>query len=187
MTKALVLLAVGAEEMETVITVDVLRRGGVDVTLAGLAGNEPVLCSRNVKLVPDMSLEDAMKSAPYDVVVCPGGGDGAKALAESAEVKKILEAQEKDNRFIAAVCAGPTALLSHGICKGKKITSHPGCKDKMSATGDYTYLDERVVQDGKLITSRGPGTCFEFALKIVENLQGKETADPLVAPMLVKM
>ncbi|XP_069112499.1 Parkinson disease protein 7 homolog [Argopecten irradians] len=183
--KALVILAAGAEEMETVITVDVLRRGEVDVTLAGLAGSDPVLCSRNVRLVPDMSLEDAMKSAPYDVVVCPGGAGGAKALSESAEVKKILEAQEKENKFIAAVCAGPTALLSHGICKGKEVTSHPGCKDKM--TGDYKYSEERVVQDGKLITSRGPGTCFEFALKIVENLQGKEKADSLISPMLVKM
>lgn len=172
--------------METVITVDVLRRGGVDVTLAGVAGSDPVKCSRNVSIVPDASLNDALAKGPYDVVICPGGAGGAKILSQSDCVGKVLKEQEGRGGFVAAVCAGPTALLSHGVGKGKKVTSYPSVGDKMK-DGGYPYSEDRVVQDGKIITSRGPGTCFEFALKIVEVLVGKEKADSLVEPMLVKM
>ncbi|KAK7496747.1 hypothetical protein BaRGS_00011956 [Batillaria attramentaria] len=186
MPSALVLLAEGAEEMETVITVDVLRRGGVDVTLAGVAGGSPVKCSRNVSIVPDASLDAALSKGPYDAVVCPGGGGGAKILSESEAVGKVLKDQESKGGIVAAVCAGPTALLSHGVGKGKKVTSYPSVGDKMKK-GGYTYSEDRVVQDGKIITSRGPGTCFEFALKIVEALAGKEKAASLVDPMLVKL
>lgn len=171
--------------METVISVDVLRRAGIDVTLAGLGGDGPVLCSRNVRLVPDKNLKQALSAAPYDVLVLPGGGGGSKKLSESEEVKKALLEQENRGGLIAAVCAAPTALLAHGIAKGKKVTSHPSVADKLS--GDYSYSEDRVVVDGKLITSRGPGTCFEFALAIVTELMGKEKAESLVDPMLVKL
>ncbi|KAK3583391.1 hypothetical protein CHS0354_040354 [Potamilus streckersoni] len=186
MVKALVILAEGAEEMETVITVDVLRRGGVEVTLAGLTDSSPVLCSRNVMLVPDTSLEKAKSDGPYDIVVCPGGAKGAQSLASSAEVKAVLQDQEKSGQWIAAVCAAPIALASHEIGKGKMVTSHPSVKEIM-VDGGYTYSEDRVVQDGKLITSRGPGTCFEFALKIVESLQGEDKAKSLIQPMLLKL
>ncbi|KAK7093912.1 Parkinson disease protein 7 homolog [Littorina saxatilis] len=186
MPSALVFLAEGAEEMETVISVDVLRRGGVDVTLAGVGHKGPIKCSRDVSIVPDAAVEDALKKGPYDVLVLPGGGGGAKILAESSVVGKALEEQEKRGGFVAAVCAAPTALMAHGIGKGKRVTSYPSFADKMKE-GGYTYSEDRVVQDGKLITSRGPGTCFEFALKIVENLVSKEKAESLVSPMLVKM
>ncbi|XP_071840359.1 Parkinson disease protein 7-like [Apostichopus japonicus] len=184
---ALLILATGAEEMETVIPVDVLRRAEVDVTVAGLFGPDPVTCSRNVVIKPDKSLEDALKNAPYDVVIMPGGGLGAKNLAESNEVKKILQAQEERNGLIAAICAAPTALLSHGIAKGKKLTSHPSVKDVLVQSGNYTYSEDRVVVDGKLITSRGPGTAFEFALALVEVMKGKDTANKIVPPMLLKL
>ena len=128
--KALVILAPGAEEMETVISVDVLRRAKIDVTLAGLDGNEPVECSRSVKIVPDVSLEEAIeKRGPFDVVLLPGGLGGAGRLSESPKVKEILKKQEADGQFIAAVCAAPSALVSHGVGAGKTITSHPVVKE----------------------------------------------------------
>ncbi|GFN84753.1 protein dj-1 [Plakobranchus ocellatus] len=185
MPSALVILAEGAEEMEVVISVDVLRRAGIEVTMAGLDGVKPVLCSRDVKLVPDKSLADALKAGPYEAIVCPGGNKGSQNLCGSAVVGEALKEQEKAGRIVAAVCAGPTAFLAHNIAKGKKMTSHPGVKDKMK--GYCNYLEERVVVDGKVITSRGPGTCFEFALAIVEQIQGKEKAQSMIAPMLVKM
>lgn len=185
MPKALVILSEGAEEMETVISVDVLRRGGVDVTVAGLDGSDPVLCSRNVKVVPDKALSE-VKGATYDVVVCPGGAKGAQNLAESSVVGSVLQEQEKNGRLIGAICAAPIALASHNIGSGKNVTSHPSVKEKLESAG-YKYSEDRVVQDGKLITSRGPGTTFEFALKIVENLEGAAEASSFVPPMLLKL
>ncbi|KAG9352927.1 hypothetical protein JZ751_017503 [Albula glossodonta] len=154
--RALVILAKGAEEMETVIPVDVMRRAGIAVTLAGLTGKEPVQCSRDVSICPDASLEDARKQSPV--------------------VKEVLKDQEGRKGLIAAVCAGPTALLAHGIGYGSTVTTHPGAKDKMMDGGHYKYSEARVQKDGHLITSRGPGTSFEFALAIVEELMGAEVA-----------
>ncbi|XP_071805703.1 Parkinson disease protein 7 homolog [Asterias amurensis] len=184
---ALLILASGAEEMETVIPADVLRRGKIDVTIAGLMGTAPVTCSRNVVIVPDKSLEEAEKKGLYDVVILPGGGEGAKNLAESSKVGEILRAHESAGKIIAAICAAPTALLSHGIAKGKTLTSHPAVKEKMEADGTYKYSEDSVVKDGTLITSRGPGTAFNFALALVEELKGKEVAESLVSPMILKV
>lgn len=185
MPSALVILAEGAEEMETVISADVMRRGEVNVTIAGLTGDGPVTCSRNVVIKPDTSL-DKVASQEFDIIVCPGGAKGAESLAGSKQVGEILKKQESRGALIACVCAAPIALASHGIAKGKKLTSHPSVQQKLKDAG-YTYVEDRVAVDGKLITSRGPGTCFEFGLAIVEALQGKEKSDALVAPMLVKL
>ena len=182
--RALIILAEGAEEMEAVITADVLRRGKVDTVIAGLSGADPVQCSRKVVLKPDISLAEACKEKPFDAVILPGGGGGSKKLAQSSEVKKILKDQEQRDGFIAAICAGPTALAAHGIGVGKTVTSYPSVKDKFK---DYKYSEERVVQDGKLITSRGPGTAFQFAIEIVRAVRGNDgVADELAAPMLLE-
>eukprot|EP00794_Sanderia_malayensis_P015274 gene15274-16850_t len=180
--KALVILAKGAEEMEAVIAIDVLRRGKVDAVVAGLHGDEVVTCSRGVLIKPDISLQEAKAKGLYDAVVLPGGLEGAKNLAESAVVKEVLNAHEKEGKLLAAICAGPTAFVSHGIGVGKKITSHPGVKDKFPG---YEYKEETVVTDGNLITSRGPGTAFDFALAIVANLHGDDLVTEMKKPMLL--
>ena len=182
---ALLILAQGAEEMETVITADVLRRAKISVVVAGLDSTEAVECSRGIKIVPDSSLEEAAERGPYDVVILPGGAGGAKRLSESPRVKQLLEAQEAKGSYIAAVCAAPTALLSHGIGKGKRITSHPGVRERLEESGEYLYTEARVSTDGSVITSRGPGTCFEFALAIVTALVGEETATEIAKPMIL--
>lgn len=173
MARALVILAQGAEEMETTITVDVLRRGGVDVVLAGLDGDGPVKCSRGVRIVPDAALSAA--EGPWDVVVLPGGAEGARRLAESKAVGDLLRAQEAAGRAAAAICAGPGAIAKHGVYAGRKLTSHPSVHDVVGGHGELAA--QAVVDDRNLVTSQGPGTTFAFALALVERLAGKETAE----------
>ncbi|XP_031848540.1 protein dj-1beta [Nomia melanderi] len=178
---AILLIANGSEEMEAVITTDVLRRAGIDVTVAGLSAEKCVKCSRDVKICVDANLQDAVQQK-YDVVILPGGLGGSEAFASSEEVGKLLKEQEKEERVIAAICAAPVALKAHGIAKGKQLTSYPSMKDKL--TDEYKYLEDKVVTDGNLITSRGPATAFAFGLAIVEKLLNKETADKVAKGML---
>ena len=151
---ALVLAATGSEEMELVITGEVLRRAGIDVTIAGLEGSGPITCSRKVVIVPDKSL-DEVKSAQFDIVILPGGLGGAEAFAASAVVGDLLKKQESSGGWIGAICAAPIALKSHGIGLKKRITSWPG--KEVELADSYSYQQDRVVVDGKLITSRSPG------------------------------
>ena len=179
--RVLVPLADGAEEMETVIIVDVLRRSGVEVILAGLDGPDPVPCSRGVTLLPDTALSEVQ--GPFDMIVLPGGGAGSKRLAESAEIGRLLQEQQSAGRQIAAICAAPQALVAHGIAMGKNLTSHPAVADQVSGHG--AYREEPVVEDGTVVTSRGPGTAFEFALTLAARLVGKARADSLRGPMML--
>ncbi|KAI8817698.1 DJ-1-like protein [Fimicolochytrium jonesii] len=179
---ALVLLSEGNEEMETVIPMDILRRAGVKVTLAGLNGAGTVTCSRNVKIVPDTALSALQDKNAFDAIILPGGLGGAEAFAKSKEVHNLLESYHSDpNKTVAIICASPIALQASGVAKGKTVTSHPSVKEKLT---DYGYKEDRVVVDGNLITSRGPGTAFEFALAIVKRLQGVEKAREIIGPMV---
>ncbi|ELW65254.1 Protein DJ-1 [Tupaia chinensis] len=151
-----------------------MRRAGIKVIVAHLAGKDPVQCSRDVVICPDTSLEDAKKEGPYDVVVLPG------------VVKEILEEQEKRKGLIATICAGPAGLLAHKIGFGSKATTHPLAKDKMMNGSHYSYSENRVEKNGLILTSHGPGTSFEFALALVEAMNGKEVANPGKAPLVLK-
>ena len=149
--------------METVIPVDVMRRAGIKVTIAGLAGKDPVQCSRDVVICPDASLEDAKKEGPYDIVVLPGGNLGAQNLPESASVKEILKEQENQKGLIATICAGPTALMAHEISFGSKVTTLPLAKDKMMNGSHYTYSENRVEKDGlKFLQAQGLGPALSL-------------------------
>ncbi|ERL93059.1 hypothetical protein D910_10361 [Dendroctonus ponderosae] len=171
---ALVFLGPGAEEMEFVIAADVLRRGGIQVTVAGLPDSAVVKCSRDVNIKPDIGVSEA--KGPYDVLVLPGGLGGSKAMAESEAVGELLKEQEKAGRWIAAICAAPTALKAHHVAEGKTITCYPAMRAQMEEGGKYKYKEDKVIVDGNVITSRGPGTAFDFALVIVDKLVGKEKA-----------
>lgn len=179
--RALVLLAPGAEEIETVTVVDVLRRAEIEVVLAGLRGPGPVRCSRGVVLVPDAAL-DAV-TGPFDAVVVPGGRGGTDALAADARVLRLLREQAAAGRLVAALCAGPEVLAAAGLAAGRRLTSHPSSRAVLE--GETTYVDEPVVVDGALVTSRGPGTALAFALALVAELLGPERAASVATPMVL--
>ncbi|MCA8958462.1 MAG: DJ-1/PfpI family protein [Planctomycetes bacterium] len=180
--RALVLLADGAEEMEVTIAVDVLRRGGVEVVLAGLDGTRPVRCSRGIRILPDAAL-DTLQGV-FDAVVLPGGLGGAEALAQSVEVGDLLRAQYAAQRWVAAICAAPIALVQHGIGAGVRMACHPSVAARVAGHG--VLEDARVVKAPGLITSQGPGTAFEFALALVAELVDSPTAEALVGPMILR-
>ncbi|PNF39521.1 Protein DJ-1alpha [Cryptotermes secundus] len=119
----------------------------ISVTVAGLAGPDPVRCSRSVVVCPDSSLQDALTKAPFDAIVLPGGLGGARNLAASSEVGLLLQQQEKDGRLVAAICAAPTALQAHNVGFGKSLTSYPSLKEQLQEK--YAYKEDSVVVDGR--------------------------------------
>ncbi len=172
MARVLVPLAHGCEELEAVTIIDLLVRAGIDVVSAGLESG-PVTCSRGVVLVPKTTLEAVMHEH-FDMIVLPGGGPGAERLDHDKRIADLLKKMSAEGDYIAAICAAPKVLAHAGVLKGKRATSYPGFIDKMNLP-DTQYLTDSVVQDGKVITSRGPGTAMNFALHLVEVLGGKET------------
>lgn len=177
---ALVLLAQGSEEMEAVITIDVLRRGDIDVTVAGVDGIAPIQCSRGVVITPDVALSDV--EGEFDILVLPGGAEGARRMAASAAVGALLRAQEQSGRYVGAICAAPVALPAHGVFQNRQLTSHPSVQSAVEDWG--VYSDHPVVADGNLITSRGPGTAFPFALRLVGTLTDAKRMVQVRAPMM---
>lgn len=156
------------------------------MTVAGIPDANPIKCSRDVVIKPDISISDVKSKGPFDVLVLPGGLGGAKTFASTKEVGELLKEQESAGRYIAAICAAPTALRAHEIGVGKSVTSYPSVKECLVDGGKYKYKEDKVVVDGKLITSRGPGTAFDFALNIVEQLQGREKAVEVAKAMLLE-
>jgi len=174
MTKALVFLATGFEEIEAITIVDVLRRAGVDVTVAGLTPNV-VEGAHGVKIVPDKPIDD-VKIDDFDAVVVPGGNPGYKNLRKDPRVIDIIKEAFDSNKLVAAICAGPTVLSDAGILNGKACTIYPGMEDELRKGGGKPKQD-MVVVDGNIITSRGPATALPFALKLAEKLAGKQIAE----------
>lgn len=169
MATVLVPLADGCEELEAVTVIDLLRRADISVTTAGLDGGV-VTASRGVKLVPDTDLDEAL-GHDYDMVVLPGGAGGADRLGDDDRVRELLLKMADSERFTAAICAGPKVLARAGLLEGRRATSFPSAEDFVVEHG-AEYSNDPVVQDGKVITSRGPGTAMDFALSLIEQLAG---------------
>lgn len=178
MASALIPLAQGCEEMEAVTVVDLLRRAGIDVTTAGL-DDRPVHASRGMVLVPDTTLDEALQHS-YDIIVLPGGLPGADHLRNDARIIDLLREMAGNGKYTAAICAAPRVLAQAGLLDGKRATSFPGALDDASVPG-LDYLEQPVVTDGRLITSRGPGTAIDFALELIERLSGKQKRDEVEA------
>lgn len=169
MSRVLVPLAEGFEEIEAVTIVDLLRRAGIEVVTAGLDAG-PVRASRGTRLLPDMSLDEALRR-DYDMVVLPGGLPGADHLRDDARVLELLRRMAAAGKYTAAICAAPKVLAAAGLLDGRRATAYPGTLDGL----DIPRLEraaDAVVRDGTVVTSRGPGTAMDFALELIEILAG---------------
>lgn len=171
MKTVLVPLAPGFEELEAVTVIDLLRRADIRVLAASLDG-APVTGSHGIEMVPDLGLEQALEQ-DLDMVVLPGGLPGADNLQADPRVTAVLRRLADSGKFTAAICAAPRVLAVAGVLDGKRATSYPGFLDTGSAPGIQVVADP-VVRDGRVITSRGPGTAMDFALEIVEVLSGAQ-------------
>jgi 4-methyl-5(b-hydroxyethyl)-thiazole monophosphate biosynthesis len=180
MHKVLVPLAEGCEELEAVTVIDLLRRAGIDVTVAGLKAGV-VKASRGVMLQPDLTLDEALQQ-DYDMIVLPGGGPGSERLAADNRIRDILVSMADKNKFTAAICAAPKVLLSAGLLQGKKASCYPGVLQQADLPGLDTT--QAVIKDGKVITSRGPGTAIDFALQLIESLLGRDRRDTVEAELV---
>lgn len=178
--KTLIILADGFEEIEAVTPIDVLRRLNIDVTVAGL-NDDMIKSTRGLVIKADKLLSAADNK--YDAVVLPGGMPGAEHLASSSKVRSVVSETIRGGGIVAAICASPALVLGPmGVLDGKTATCFPGMETNFSAKVKFSR--DKVVQDGNIITSRGPATAFLFAFKIAEKLVGKEMSDMVAAQML---
>ncbi|MEN9281281.1 MAG: hypothetical protein RL594_216 [Bacteroidota bacterium] len=172
MPKVLVPISNGTEEMEAVIIIDMLRRAGCDVVVAG--DGDVVVCAWGVRLLPDIMIDDIADDDVYDAIVLPGGSQGVNNFARSAALEQVLRRHAASKGLIGAICAAPTVLHEFKLLHdGAVVTSHPGVADVFAP---YTYTLDRVAVDGMVVTSRGAGTACEFALALIRRLADEKTA-----------
>jgi 4-methyl-5(b-hydroxyethyl)-thiazole monophosphate biosynthesis len=184
MASVLLPLAAGFEELEAVALIDVMRRGGIEVRIAyiddSLGHGKVVIGANGIGVKADTALKNVI-SEDFDMMVLPGGWDGTYALAENARVITMLQ-EFKANKIVGAMCAAPYTLKKAGVL-GKDYTCYPGAKDEINHPG-YRE-DMKVVTDGNVMTSQGPGTAVCFGLAIVERLVGKESMQAVKEGMLL--
>lgn len=175
----LIPIAHGSESLETVALVNVLRRGGIKVTVASLERSKTVKGTRDILLTADASFASIAKKN-FKAILLPGGEKGAKAFAKHKALMKKITDQRMAHRWYGAICASPAlALEPHGLLDGKQATCYPAFKDKL-----LHWVNQPVVVDGHCITSQGPATAIAFGLKVVELLASAAKARDVAKQML---
>jgi len=184
MISVLVPIADGIEELEAVTIIDVLRRAEANVDVASvMPGRKHILASRKVKLHADYHLDDCEPKI-WDAIVLPGGMPGAENLQKSEKLRELLQAQIAENRWVGAICASPAVVLGrHNLIADRTATCYPGFQQELQDNVAH-LAHKRVVVDGHLVTSQGPGTAMEFALELVSLMIDEEKAAQVAAGML---
>ncbi len=182
MANVLVVLAPGAEEIETVTVADVLVRAGQEVTVASTVPGPLVIGSRGIPLGAHTTL-DATLSRTWDLVYLPGGKAGAQALRDDPRVQDLIRGQLAAQRWLALICASPIALLPRDLAHGRTLTSSPTVRPQVEPHAGQ-WIDQPVVFDGKLVTSQGPGTALALGLALAQVLAGESVAVKVAKEML---
>lgn len=183
---ALICLADGSEETEAVTTIDLLVRGGIQVTIASVQdkGDLTITCSRGLRLLADAPLV-TLADGDYDALVLPGGLAGAEYFASSPLLVECIHQFQVSGRLVAAICATPAlVLVAHQLYPLANMTGFPGLKQQIPAT---QWQNKRACYDVRyhLLTSQGPGTSIDFALKIIELLAGKDKATDVASQLVL--
>lgn len=181
MASVLVPLATGFEELEAVTIIDLLRRAQVEVVVAGLSGPEPVTGSRGTRIIPDVGL-DEVQDRDFDMITLPGGMPGAENLDKDPRIHGLLKRHAEAGRYTTAICAAPRVLGHAGLLDDRRATSFPGHLEAL----DNQRIDivaDTVVIDGKVVTSRGPGTAMDFTLTLIEILCGRQARVDVEGPL----
>lgn len=172
MGRVCVFLADGFEEIEGLMVVDLLRRGGIEVTTVSIMGNKSIMGRSKIEVNADTLFEE-MDYSDVDMLVLPGGMPGTTFLGNHAGLHELIMEFARADKKIAAICAAPTILGEMGLLEGKTATCYPGLEDKLFGA---KLSEKKVEVDGNITTSRGLGTSITFSLKLIEELEGKERA-----------
>lgn len=183
MKQAFVFLATGFEEIEALGTVDILRRGGIKVATVSIMGELKVMGAHNIPVIADYVFED-VDFSNTDVLILPGGIPGSNHLNTCTRLKELILEKHKEDKILAAICAGPMVLGGLGLLKGRKACCFPYFEPTMTGA---IPTDNGVEQDGNIITCKGPGFVFDFGLTILKSLRDEEIADEVSAALLVKI
>ncbi|MCD6567310.1 MAG: DJ-1/PfpI family protein [Dehalococcoidia bacterium] len=178
--KVVVPMAAGFEEIEFSCIVDILRRAGLEVVTAGLKDGL-IEGAHGVRAMADISL-DQVKADDFDAIVLPGGSPGFINLGQDERVFSLLREMDRAGKYITAICGGPSVLSRAGVLKGRKATIYPGLEGMLAGAES---VSDRVVVDGNLVTSRGPGTAMEFALKLVEIMEGEDAMEEVKEGLVI--
>ncbi|MDR1645738.1 MAG: DJ-1/PfpI family protein [Tannerellaceae bacterium] len=181
MKKAVLFLATGFEETEAVATIDVLRRGDIETTVVSITGDHKVTGAHNIAVTAD-ALFDEMDFSGVDALILPGGMPGSTNLNACEPLKQLLTEHHRDGKLVAAICAAPLVLGGLGILNKRRATCYPGIEPQLIGA---TIVEDSAVTDGNVITGKGPGLVFNFALSIIIWLKGTKTTAGVAHDLLL--
>lgn len=179
--KIILLLAHGFEEVEALTVTDYLRRMDIVVDMVAISGEKEVKGAHDIRVLADKLIDEIDDIESYDGLVIPGGLPGATNLRDDSRVIEIIKKMGKNDKLLAAICAGPIVLERAGLIDGKKVTSYPGFEGELEGS---IYEEKAVVRDGNIITARGPALAVDFAIEIVKYLLGDEKVQELKEDIL---
>ncbi|XP_065349394.1 Parkinson disease protein 7 homolog [Cloeon dipterum] len=181
--RVLVLIAQGISTTELIPVADMLRRVRMEVVIAGIDGPQALKADSNMNIVPDNSLDDALKRGPFNVIVIPGMEQSAYLVSQNQKAKKLVQEHVAQKKLVGALGAGCLTLMEFGVGKGKRFAASPGFIEVMMSEDkkkEWKFVkNETVVIDGNFITSHGMWTAMDFAFDLIEKLRGKKEADTL--------
>ncbi|MBN2370281.1 MAG: DJ-1/PfpI family protein [Vicinamibacteria bacterium] len=177
--KVLCLIVNGFEEIEAIAPIDLLRRAGAEVVLASLTGEKLVTGRSGVTVQTDVALSD-VKASDFDLLLIPGG-PGVDALRKDGRPALLARQYVDSGKPVAAICAAPAVLADAGLLEGRRFTAHASVHGELP----QVLPEERVVEDGLIVTSRGPGTTIEFSLALIRRLFDDSTAEKVARAIMV--